>query len=194
MPLILKLYGLTLPLLLSMIIDWNLTGFTIIYYHGFTVSNALTWVFTHIKDIPFFFRFILKPCYSHLNEVTTICSFQKTYKLNWQVLLNKYIFQLRASYFDFKYSPVFSLYFSYSMSDNETPPISWIDTWSFADWRHHRAVTCLENVSQWNIRRDKKLGFQCHINTFCSYVKFFSNLSNASSNYLNKFLCLENHN
>ena len=90
LPLILKPCGLILPLLLSIIIDWNLTGFTITYYHGFTVSNALTWVFTHIKDILFFFRFILKPCYSHLNEVTTICSFQKTYKLNWQIiLLNK---------------------------------------------------------------------------------------------------------
>ena len=37
--------------------------------------------------------------------------------------------------------------------------ITW-DTWFFADWRHHRAVTRLENVRQSNIRRGKKLGFQ----------------------------------
>ena len=35
-----------------------------------------------------------------------------------------------------------------------------VDTSSFADWRHQRAVTCLENVRQSNIRRGKKLGFQ----------------------------------
>ena len=35
-----------------------------------------------------------------------------------------------------------------------------IDTWFFADWRHHRAVVRLENVRQSNIRRCKKLGFQ----------------------------------
>ena len=35
-----------------------------------------------------------------------------------------------------------------------------VDTWFFADWRHHRAVTRLENVRQSNIRRGKKLGVQ----------------------------------
>ena len=40
-----------------------------------------------------------------------------------------------------------------------------VDTWFFADWRHHRAVTHLENVRQWNIRRGKKLVSNCHINT-----------------------------
>ena len=35
-----------------------------------------------------------------------------------------------------------------------------VDTWFFAQWRQQRAVTCLENVRQLNIRRDKKLGFQ----------------------------------
>ena len=35
-----------------------------------------------------------------------------------------------------------------------------VDTWFFAHWRHRRAVTCLENVNQLNIRRGKKLGFQ----------------------------------
>ena len=34
-----------------------------------------------------------------------------------------------------------------------------VDTWFFADWRHHHAVTCLENVCQSNIRRSKNLGF-----------------------------------
>ena len=35
-----------------------------------------------------------------------------------------------------------------------------VDTWFFAQWRQQRAVTCLENVRQLNIRRGKKLGFQ----------------------------------
>ena len=35
-----------------------------------------------------------------------------------------------------------------------------VDTWFFADWRHHRAVTRLESVRQSNIRRGKKLGVQ----------------------------------
>ena len=35
-----------------------------------------------------------------------------------------------------------------------------VDTWLFADWRHRRAVTRLENVRQSNIWRGKKLGFQ----------------------------------
>ena len=35
-----------------------------------------------------------------------------------------------------------------------------VDTWFFARWRHQRAVTCVENVRQLNIRRGKKLGFQ----------------------------------
>ena len=38
---------------------------------------------------------------------------------------------------------------------------SWlVDTWFFAHWRHHGAVTRLENVRQSSIRRGKKLGFQ----------------------------------
>ena len=35
-----------------------------------------------------------------------------------------------------------------------------VDTWFFAHWRNQRAVTCLENVNQLNIRRGKKQGFQ----------------------------------
>ena len=35
-----------------------------------------------------------------------------------------------------------------------------VDTWFFADWRHHRAITRLENVRQSNIRRGKKQVFQ----------------------------------
>ena len=35
-----------------------------------------------------------------------------------------------------------------------------VDTWFFTHWRHHRAVTRIENVRQSNIRRGKKLGFQ----------------------------------
>ena len=35
-----------------------------------------------------------------------------------------------------------------------------VDTWFLTHWRHHRAVTHLENVLQSNIRRGKKLGFQ----------------------------------
>ena len=35
-----------------------------------------------------------------------------------------------------------------------------VHTWFFANWRHNRAVTHLENVRQWNIRRGKRLGFQ----------------------------------
>ena len=52
---------------------------------------------------------------------------------------------------------------TYSTSDNETPPISRVLIGRhliFADWRHHRAVTRLENVRRSNIWRGKKLGFQ----------------------------------
>ena len=35
-----------------------------------------------------------------------------------------------------------------------------VGTWFFADWRHHRAVSRLENVRQPNIRWGEKLGFQ----------------------------------
>ena len=35
-----------------------------------------------------------------------------------------------------------------------------VDTWFFTHWRHHHAVTRLENVRQSNIRRGKRLGFQ----------------------------------
>ena len=35
-----------------------------------------------------------------------------------------------------------------------------VDAWFFADWRHYRDVTRLENVRQSSIRRGKKLGFQ----------------------------------
>ena len=35
-----------------------------------------------------------------------------------------------------------------------------VDIWFFADWHHQRAVTCLENVRQLNIRWGKKLGFK----------------------------------
>ena len=35
-----------------------------------------------------------------------------------------------------------------------------VDTWFFAHWRNQRAVTCLENVNQLNIRRGKKQGLQ----------------------------------
>ena len=35
-----------------------------------------------------------------------------------------------------------------------------VNPWYFTHWRHQRAVTCLENVRQLNIRRGKKLGFQ----------------------------------
>ena len=41
-----------------------------------------------------------------------------------------------------------------------------VHTWFFADWRHQRAVTWLENVRQSNIRRGKKLGFQLSISKF----------------------------
>ena len=54
-------------------------------------------------------------------------------------------------------------YSSYSTSDNVTPPISGVligQYLIFADWRHQRAVTRLENVRQSNITRDKKLGVQ----------------------------------
>ena len=40
-----------------------------------------------------------------------------------------------------------------------------VDTWFFADWRQHSAVTRLENVRQSNIRRVKKLVYNCLINT-----------------------------
>ena len=51
----------------------------------------------------------------------------------------------------------------YSTPDNETRSISRVligQHWLFAEWRHHRAVTCLENVRQSNIRTGKKLGVQ----------------------------------
>ena len=35
-----------------------------------------------------------------------------------------------------------------------------VDTWFFADWRHHHAVTHLKNLPQSNIRRGKNLGVQ----------------------------------
>ena len=35
-----------------------------------------------------------------------------------------------------------------------------VGTWFFAHWRHHRAVSRLENVRQSSIRRGKKLDFQ----------------------------------
>ena len=40
-----------------------------------------------------------------------------------------------------------------------------VGTWFFAHWRHHRAVSRLENVCQSSIRRGKKLGFQLSQNT-----------------------------
>ena len=49
-------------------------------------------------------------------------------------------------------------YLSYSTSDNVTAPISRVLIGRH--WRHHHAITQLENVCQPNIRRSKKLGFQ----------------------------------
>ena len=38
-----------------------------------------------------------------------------------------------------------------------------VNTWFFAHPHDHRAVTCLNNIHQLNIRRGKKLDSNCHI-------------------------------
>ena len=62
-------------------------------------------------------------------------------------------------------------------------------TWFFTHWRHHRAVTRLENVRQSNIRRDKKLGFQLSHKHSVRYSLCGSNnskYSTASTSLLHK--------
>ena len=73
------------------------------------------------------------------------------------------------------YLHALALRITYSTYDNETHRFFkfWlVDTWIFADWRNHRAVTRLENVRQSSIRRGKKLGFQLYINTLLWRKKY----------------------
>ena len=71
---------------------------------------------------------------------------------------------------------------AYSTFDNETPPISRVLFGRhvlFCYWRHHRAVTRLENVRQSNTRRDKMLGFQLSHKHPRDRVRFFKKSSFA---------------
>ena len=57
-----------------------------------------------------------------------------------------------------------------------------VDTWIIADWRHHRAVTRLENVRQSNIRRGKKFGVQLS-HKRALYITIFEKMFKSNFNF-----------
>ena len=60
-----------------------------------------------------------------------------------------------------RYYDMVWLQYAYSMSDNETAPISLVLIGQhLIFWHHHHAATCLKNVCQSSIRRGKKLDSQ----------------------------------